>query len=317
MGKLLNLIQNEWMKLWSKKATWVMIVLVALMMIGSAGITKWVQNQTEPTVDWKQDSKGQVMYLEGQIATTNLPVDQLNRFKDQLAVEKYRLEHDIAPVSKQSVNGFIGSVPDMLSVITLFTVIVAAGIVATEFSQGTIKMLLTRPVKRWKILTSKLLTVGIFAIVMSAILLLFGVIGGYIFFDTIPGTNLEVVNGNVVEVSFWGRLLLLIALSLVNVFVIGMLAFMIGSVFRSSSLAIGISIFLMFMGVNVTYMLSLRFEFAKYILFANTDLTPYVGNREPFMEGLTMPFSITVILVYLIIFLFISYWSFMKRDVTA
>ncbi len=314
---MLNLIQNEWMKLWSKKATWVMIVLVALMMIGSAGITKWVQNQTEPTVDWKQDSKGQVMYLEGQIATTNLPVDQLNRFKDQLAVEKYRLEHDIAPVSKQSVNGFIGSVPDMLSVITLFTVIVAAGIVATEFSQGTIKMLLTRPVKRWKILTSKLLTVGIFAIVMSAILLLFGVIGGYIFFDTIPGTNLEVVNGNVVEVSFWGRLLLLIALSLVNVFVIGMLAFMIGSVFRSSSLAIGISIFLMFMGVNVTYMLSLRFEFAKYILFANTDLTPYVGNREPFMEGLTMPFSITVILVYLIIFLFISYWSFMKRDVTA
>lgn len=293
-----------------------MIILVALLMIGSAGITKWVQNQSEPTGDWKQDSKGQVMYLEGEIANANLSTDQLNRFKDQLAVEKYRLEHDIAPVSQGSVNGFIGSVPDMLSVITLFTVIVAAGIVATEFSQGTIKMLLTRPVKRWKILTSKLLTVGIFAIVMSAILLLFGVIGGYIFFESIPGTNLEVVNGSVVEISYWGRLLLLIALSLVNVFVIGMLAFMIGSVFRSSSLAIGISIFLMFMGVNITFLLS-RFEFAKYILFANTDLGQFIGNRQPMIDGLTMPFSIVVVLVYVIIFLFISYWSFMKRDVTA
>jgi ABC-2 type transport system permease protein len=35
------------------------------------------------------------------------------------------------------------------------------------------------------------------------------------------------------------------------------------------------------------------------------------------IEGLTMPFSIAVILVYVIVFLVISYWSFMKRDVTA
>ena len=45
------------------------------------------------------------------------------------------------------------------SIVVLLTVIVAAGIVASEFSQGTIKMLLSRPVKRWKILTSKYLTV--------------------------------------------------------------------------------------------------------------------------------------------------------------
>lgn len=314
---MLNLIKNEWLKLWSKKATWVMVVLIALLMIGSAGMTKWMESQMGSTDNWKQVSQSQIKSLEEQMAIPNLPKDEKERIGDQLALEKHRLEHDVAPISSNSVNGFINSVPGYLSFITLFTVVVAAGIVASEFSQGTIKMLLTRPVKRWKILTSKLLTVGIFAIVLSIIMLIFGVIGAYIFFDSVPGTNLEVLNGQIVEVSFWGRLFLLIGLSLINVFVIGALAFMIGSVFRSSSLAIGISIFLMFMGAQITYMLSMRFEFPKYILFANTDLTQYIGNARPMIEGLTMSFSITVILIYVILFLAISYWSFTKRDVTA
>ncbi|MEI4771056.1 ABC transporter permease [Psychrobacillus sp. FJAT-51614] len=314
---MLNLIKNEWLKLWSKKATWVMVVLIALLMIGSAGITKWMESQIEPSENWKQISQSQVKALEEQMAIPNLPSEEKERIGDQLALEKHRLENDVAPISSNSVKGFLNTVPEYLSFITLFTVVVAAGIVASEFSQGTIKMLLTRPVKRWKILTSKLLTVEIFATVISIIMLIFGVIGAFIFFDSAPGTNLEVLNGQIVEVSFWGRLLLLIGLSLVNVFVIGTLAFMIGSVFRSSSLAIGISIFLMFMGVNITYLLSVRFEFPKYILFANTDLSQYIGNGRPMIEGLSMPFSITVILAYVVLFLVISYWSFTKRDVTA
>lgn len=293
-----------------------MLILVALLMVASAGIVKWVNSQSEPVGDWKQTSQKQITFLEEQLSIPGLPKEQLQQYKDGLEIEKYRLANDVAPISLDSVNGFIKDLPANLSVITLFAVVVAAGIVATEFSQGTIKMLLTRPVKRWKILTSKLITVGIFAIALTVVLLVVGVISGYIFFDSIPGKDLEVVNGQIVDVSFWGRILLLTGLSLINVFVIATLAFMIGSVFRSSSLAIGISIFLMFMGVQITYMLA-RFEFVKYILFANTNLSQYIGNNQPMIEGLTMPFSIVVILVYVMVFLVISYWSFMKRDVTA
>ncbi|QFG00898.1 ABC transporter permease [Psychrobacillus glaciei] len=313
---MLNLIRNEWLKLWSKKATWVMVVLVALLMIGFAGINKWINNQSESRVDWKQDSQEKITTSEGQLAIPNLTKDQKQQFKESIEVEKYRLEHNIAPIDLDEEKYFISDIPGMLSIITLFTVVVAAGIVASEFSQGTIKMLLTRPVKRWKILTSKLITVGIFAIVMTMVLFIVGVISGYIFFDSIGGKELELVNGQIVVVSFWGRLLLLTGLSLINVFVIGTLAFMIGSVFRSSSLAIGISIFLMFMGVNIVMILS-RFEFVKYVLFANTNLSQYIGNNHPMIEGQTMLFSIAVILVYVIVFLVISYWSFTKRDVTA
>ena len=53
------------------------------------------------------------------------------------------------------------------------------------------------------------------------------------------------------------------------------MAFMISAVFRNSSLAIGLSIFLMFTGAELTGLLAMKFDWAKYVLFANTDLMQY------------------------------------------
>ena len=65
--------------------------------------------------------------------------------------------------------GMIQDPSSLGGTVLLLTVIVAAGIVASEFSQGTIKMLLTRPVKRWKILLSKFLTVNLFGMFLMVI----------------------------------------------------------------------------------------------------------------------------------------------------
>ena len=53
------------------------------------------------------------------------------------------------------------------------------------------------------------------------------------------------------------------------------MAFMISAVFRNSSLAIGLSIFLMMTGGELTGMFAMKFQWAKYVLFANTDLMQY------------------------------------------
>lgn len=279
-----------------------MAILLVLVMLAAASFVKWMT-----TMEVGQDESGET-----------ITVSQMAAGSEDPEITKYRLDNDLPPISDDSAQGFITGLPGMMSVVTLLTVVVSGGIVASEFSQGTMKMLLTRPVKRWKILTSKLLTVGLFAVAMTGILLISGIIFGYIFFDNVPGTQLELVDGAVVEVSFWGRLLLLTALSLINVLVIGTLAFMIGSVFRSSSLAIGISIFLMFTGVQVTGVLAvLKIDASKYILFANTNLGQFIGTNSPLLESMSMGFSIVVIAVYLVIFLVTSYWSFTKRDVTA
>ena len=54
------------------------------------------------------------------------------------------------PRSREDV--ILGAI-GIMSLVILLMIIASAGIVASEFSQGTIKMLLSRPVKRWKILT--------------------------------------------------------------------------------------------------------------------------------------------------------------------
>ena len=315
---MLNLIRNEWMKLWSKKATWIMTLLLVVFLVGIAGVTKWVESSMQPpegNPTWEQNLKENQMMLEQQLASPGLDDEQKEQVEEELAITEYRLKNDFAPLDPKGTESYLLDSHLMMSFITLFVVIVAAGIVASEFSQGTIKMLLSRPVKRWKILTSKFAATILYAVLLTLVTFLTTVIVSYLFFDTTGGGLLDFNDGNVVEVSYWGRVLTLYGLQFIGVCIYATFAFMIGSVFRSSSLAIGLSIFLLFMGPNVVYFLS-RYEISKYILFAHTDLTGHITGQL-LVSGITMPFSIAVLAVYVLVFLIVSYWSFVKRDVTA
>jgi ABC-2 type transport system permease protein len=55
-------------------------------------------------------------------------------------------------------------------------------------------------------------------------------------------------------------------------------------------------------------------EWGRYLLFANTDLQQYFFGIPPF-EGMTFWFSVGVILVYLVGFGGLAWWSFGQRDV--
>ena len=48
-------------------------------------------------------------------------------------------------------------------------------------------------------------------------------------------------------------------------------------------------------------MLAMKFQWAKYMLFANTDLMQYVDG-VPMVEGMTLPFSLMIIVLYFILF---------------
>jgi ABC-2 type transport system permease protein len=315
---LLNLIRNEWMKLWHKKATWIMVVMLLLILLGIGGITKWVEStneQPENQPSWEEDAAQNQAFLKKELANPNIDDATKKQLEKELAIYEYRLEKDLEPMDPSGREQAIMDSNFLVSLVILFSVIAAASIVASEFSQGTIKMLLSRPVKRWKILTSKYLTTLLYAFVLTIISFVASLIAGYLFYDSSGGAILDYRNGSVVEVSYWGRVLVLYALQFVGVIVYTTFAFMIGSVFRSSSLAIGLSIFLLFVGPNIVFFLS-KYEFVKYIFFTHTDLTGYVTGTV-FVQGMTWPLSIAVLTVYLLLFLTISYLSFTKRDVTA
>lgn len=60
----------------------------------------------------------------------------------------------------------------------------------------------------------------------------------------------------------------------------------------------------------------MKFEWAKYSLFANTNLMDYF-NGQPLFEDMTIGFSIAVLIVYFILFNLIAFLFFVKRDVRA
>lgn len=315
---MLNLIRNEWMKLWHKKATWIMLAMLLLILIGISGIMNWVQSNNEQPqnqLSWEEGQAENQAYLTAQLADPNIDDSTKKQLEKDLAISEYRLDKNLEPMDPSGREQSILDSNVMLVLVILFSVIASASIVASEFSQGTIKMLLSRPVKRWKILTSKYLTTLLFAFVLTLISFAASLIAGYLFYDSSGGAILDYRNGAIVEVSYWGRVFVLYALQFVGVIVYTTFAFMIGSVFRSSSLAIGLSIFLLFVGPQIVFFLS-KYEIVKYILFTHTDLTGYVTGNI-FVPGITWPLSIAVLTIYMLLFLVISYLSFTKRDVTA
>lgn len=313
---MLKLLQNEWMKLWHKKGTWVMLIILVISIITMAGVHKWVSNKDiENKGDWKTAEQQSIKQQQSMIKSGDLSKKQIQNAEDSIQISEYRLKNNVQPVDTESAQSYVEGSSMLLSLISLFATIIAAGIVSSEFATGTIKMLLTRPVNRAKILTSKLLTVIIFAISMAILTWILNLIVGAVLYGFSSGTNLIVEGNKVVESSLLAHSMYMYLLTFGDILMSIVFAFMIGSIFRSSSLAIGLTLFINFSGSSIVVLLS-KYEFIKYLWIPNMDLTQFETGFS-IVDGLTMPFSLTILAIYTVLFLFASFISFVKRDVTA
>lgn len=306
---MLKLIQNEWMKLWAKKSSWIIIVLLAIIVIFPAIIDSQVSD-FDDGLTWQQREEENIKMNEEFYKEY-----EDSFYQDQILISQYRLDNNIPPDYGYTTLSYLDYGVSLMIVVTLFTVIIAAGIVSTEFSTGTIKMLLTRPVTRAKVLTSKLITVFIYGLLLYAFTLVLSYLTGFIMFDNAENVNLVIENGQVVEQSISTDIYKTAIYSFSDFIMSILFAFMIGSVFRSSSLAIGLTMGISFLGGMLVLFLS-RYEIVKYIWITHSDLTQYLTGNF-IVDGITMPLSLSVLAIYAIIFLLVSYFVFMKRDITA
>lgn len=315
LSNLFSLIQNENMKIYRRLGTWVMIGLLVLASIAGAIITKATYKGPS---DWKAEVKSDISGAKAQLEEGSVQETYKEYLQQQIKINEYRLEHNIKPIGSNTFWGYLIDSADFIVLVTLFTIIIAAGSVASEFSWGTIKMLLIRPAGRAKILLSKYITALLFAISMLALLFVVSAVSGAILFgvETIREPYLAYQNGMVVEKNMLAHVLQVYALNCADLVMLATFAFMISTVFRNQSLAIGLATFSLFIGPQITYFLSLKFEWAKYILFANTNLAQYIDGM-PLVKGMTMTFSLTVLLVYFVVFNAVAWWIFQKRDVAA
>ncbi|WP_066257811.1 ABC transporter permease [Neobacillus drentensis] len=313
---MVNLIKNEWMKIFKRPGTYVMIAIL-IVIISIFGIFhKYQERQFNLDKNWEQTLHQENVALKKQMEQSNSKLEK-QYYKEEIAINDYRIKHHLPFNEKYNVWSFVKDASQLIILAGLFTIIISAGIVASEFNWGTIKLLLIRPINRSKILASKYLTVLLFALLMLAILFAFSAVLGAILFGTPdhPVPYLKYANGQVTEQNIIVYLMIYYGLSSIDTIMLATMAFMISTVFRNSSLAIGLSLFLLFTGSQFTLLLS-RFSWAKYILFANTNLMQYVDGT-PMMEGMSMSFSVIMLLVYYVIFQLLAFLVFKKRDVAA
>jgi len=246
---------------------------------------------------------------------------QYYKAQETAAINKYDIENETTVGDTSSAKGILLSTFDEYEIFLIVMFMMTAGvIVSEEFSKGTIKLLLIKPYKRSTILASKFITSIIVAIIVILLVLLMQfVVGGLIQgFDSFKNPTIiydHTIN-NVKQINTI-QYLAMQALGKAPMYILLMtLAFAFSTIFTNLALAITISL-LGYMGSSVINMLALnlKLNWIKYFVTPNWNLTEYFWGGIPTFEGITLPFSIAIIVIYMVIMLVPTFIIFQKKNI--
>jgi ABC-type transport system involved in cytochrome c biogenesis ATPase subunit len=156
MRLLAGLLENETLKvLRRKRFRLVLIVLFGiLVLIAFAQSRNQAFAKKNAGADWRPGVARRVANLDTQSASGRAPEAFVRMMKFEAARLRYHLSHDVRPdvlTGPAFCRAFAGSGSVLL--LPLLVAIFASDLVSAELSEGTLPLLLTRPVSRWKILS--------------------------------------------------------------------------------------------------------------------------------------------------------------------
>ncbi|RGI40152.1 hypothetical protein DXC00_00520 [Ruminococcus sp. OM07-17] len=252
------------------------------------------------------------------------------KLEDNIKLALYQLDNDKLDNTANQMSLFETSEPEqitfwtvfltstsLVTVVALLAIVIAGGIVSSEFSQGTVKFLLINPVKRWKILMSKYFTVITVGYIMLCILfaVMIPITGLMLGFDGFSTPYIYVSGDDVKEMPTLLYAAEQYLMKSVEMVVMSTLAFAISSLVRSTALAIGVSVFTMCIGSTVTQLLG-QFgqDWARFLVFANTDLASISKGYSIFAQH-SLTFAVGVLIAHMVVFLLTAWDGFTKRSV--
>ncbi|WP_198439489.1 ABC transporter permease [Aerococcus urinae] len=310
---MINLIKNELMKLFSRKLTKILLVILCIFAIGGSIATNSYKAQTE---DWRIVAQKTIEVNENRIELMNLSPQLKADAENKVAISKYRLENNL-PAPKATVTSAMLNISGLVEMVIIMVLLSAAEIVSREYSDGTMKLLLIRPHSRLKILISKYLTIIIFGIIALLLTIITsGITNMFIYgFGNISSVDLFInQSGEIVQLSTLTQMLKMYGFSIFPILSYATIAFAISTIIKNSALAVGISLVTMILGNSMIEATS-KIAWLKYLPFANSDMSLYIYHLQPRPE-MSIFFSIGILLIYIVSFLYISLFVFNKRDVS-
>src|SRR5437868_6218091 len=319
---MLNLVRNEPLKVIRRRRfTIVIAILIAILALVTYGQYRQLKNRQDR--NWRADLQQRVAGYQNMLRRGNVNATWARSVRAEVNRLQFYLDHDIEPNKPTApifVRGFANAAGFLLP---LLVAMLGSDIVSAEHAEGTDKLLLTRPVRRWKILASKLITLWIF----STLTLFSGAVLAYVISSpflnrrgwTAPTFTGFAISGGfraeaVRQLPLWKDALIAYGLEWYALLTVAVIALLLSVLFRSSAAAMGTMLASLIAGTILTRV-SPDWTAAKYLFVSGLPLADYYTGEPPPYEGMSMTFCITLLGVWAIGAIVTAFVIFTKRDV--
>ncbi len=236
-------------------------------------------------------------------------------------VAKYKLDNNIEETDIFSTSQmFLSETVAPVLFVIVAIIMIAGSIVADEFNKGTIKQLLLRPYKRWKILLSKYIT----TIIVFLLFLVFYEIVTYLTYGCILGFDsykapivlYSFTTHEAFEMSLFTNMLINLLSILPAYLIILTLTFFMGVLTTNGTVSITVGFLVFFFG-NILKQMASVFN-ARILAFIPTmcwNFNEYLYGGLPTFKYSNLGISIVVSIITFLIFLVGSFIVFKKKDI--
>jgi ABC-2 type transport system permease protein len=319
------LVENEVLKLFKRRrfrvAVLILVCLIGVIVYGQSRM------RDRGRKDWRIRTQERLAGMQNFLRSGRAPVTAQRWTRFELARLQYHLDRDIDPEAISGplfVRGFANGASRLF--FPLLAILFAADIVSSEFAQGTIKLLLTRPVRRRRVLASKLVALGI----AITLVLLCGAAVAYVFGGLAygwRGWGAPILTGfrasgdapdtaAVRMLPLWSDAVLVYGLAWFATLSVGALAFLTSVVLRSTAAAMS-TMFAALIAGAILPLFAPSWEAQKYLFVTSLPVPDYYSGAPPPIAGITVGFSVVVLAVWAAGALAIAFAVFARRDVLA
>lgn len=259
-------------------------------------------------------------YEEYYNASKKLIDEDVNRNKEYW----YYLDNNIKPLIFQnqmlmtpySARQAMNNSYFMAIVSLIITAILCGGIVASEHKNGTIRLLLTKPYKRYKVLLSKLIVmIGTFLAIYLLGILSTYLLGGIMYgFDNY---NIPLVfnnNGVITEVSYLIFTLRNTLYEIVVLLLFLVILFGLSSMTLLSTISVVVVLVLIFVSFGLSYIIYFNQTFT-YIPLILLNFHEVLYNSNNHFVNIKINDSLVWASLYMLIILIITFITYCKRDI--
>ncbi len=317
------LVRNETLKLLRRKR-FAIVVAILFVIMTMVSYSQYRQLQRERNANWRADLQERISRYENRLRRGGMNPSWTRSMRAEVQRLQFYLDQGINPEQPTAplvVRTFANVAGFLL--LPLLISILGGDIVSAENAEGTDKLLLTRPVRRWKILTAKLVTLWLFA---SLTLLTGAALSYAVTAPVLPlqGWSMPTFNGfrfgdvnsieTVRQLPLWNDTLLAYGLEWYALITVASIALMLSVIFRSSAASIG-TMLASLIGGTILTRVSPDWTAGKYFFISALPLADYYSGQAPPYDGMSLGFCIVLLGGWALGALLVAYTLFLRRDV--